>query len=223
MSGETLSAIPPVPPPPESPKRKTRTALIAAILVIMIVVAVGASVYVLSLNQQKPNPTPQTTPSEHETYSKYGFSFDFPKGMSMSEQGMLESTATQSSGMVLGLLENGEIEIALIGWINTVAEPDLDGALEGALGGIKTEGVTDVKVGQLLTTAKAGDTVKYQYFNMTVEDTTIFGFAVTHKNFYGIWGVWYNDATDRFYQLGFLYSEQNVLPKFQQYLDSFTG
>lgn len=222
MSGETVSNVPPV---PEPPKRKTRIGIVAAILAVVIVVAVvgSAGLYMLGFSQQKPAPTSQVTPKEHETYSRYGFTFEYPKSMSFSEQGLLESTATDGSGMVLGILENGDIEIVMIGWITMVMEPDLEGALAGALEGVKTDGVTDVSIGQLVTSAKAGYTLRYQYFNITVEDTTIFGFAVSHKTLYGIWGVWYNDTSDRFYQLGFLFSEQDVLPKFQQYLDSFAG
>lgn len=133
-----------------------------------------------------------------------------PKGMSISEQGVLESTATSSSGLVLGELSNDEDELITVGWLTTVSAPDLEISLTAAFEGMEAEGV-DVDKGQLVTSTKAGHTMKYQYFTMTSEGET----------FYGIWGVWYCDTNDRFYQLGFMYSEQDVLSKYQQYLDSF--
>ena len=189
----------------EVPKRSRKT--LTAVLLVAVVAVASVSVFIWWFTQEGEEPPP--TPPEFSTYSKYDFSFEYPKGMSMSEEGLLESTATHSSGMVIGELED-EYEAVFVGWLTMISAPDLEVSLNAGFESMEAEGL-DVDKGQLVASTKAGHTMKYQYFTATVEGEIM----------YGIWGVWYCDTNDRFYQLGLMYSEQDVLPKFQQYLDSF--
>lgn len=204
MSEETTGEVPEVAEIPEVPKRPRKTLI--AILLITIVGVTTVSVFMWWYIQKgEEAPTPG-----FNKYSKYGLSFEYPKGMSISEQGMLESTATSSSGIVLGELSNYEDELITVGWLTIVSPPDLEVSMSAGFEGMEAEGV-DVDKGQLVTSTKAGHTMKYQYFTATAEGET----------FYGIFGVWYCGTSDRFYELILMYSEQDVLSTFQQYLDSF--
>jgi hypothetical protein len=200
--------VPEAPEIPKVPKRRRRILMVIAVLAIVIVVAsAGIGLYVLRVpGGEEPSPTP----IEYETYSKYGFSIEYPKGMSISEQGMLESTATSSSGVFLGELSNDEYELITLGWLTTISPPDLEIGLNAGFESMEDQ-AEEVNKGQLVTSTKAGHTIKYQNFTATIEGETV----------YGILGVWYCDTNDRFYNLGLMYSEQDVLPKFQQYLESF--
>ena len=211
MSEETIGEV------PEVPKRPRKTLI--AILLIVIVGVAAVSVFAWWYTQKAPEeeegpPTPSPEFNWYSKYSfwysKYGFTFLYPEGMSISEQGMLESTATSSSGIVSGELSNDEYELITVGWLTTVSAPDLEISLNAGFEAMEAEG-TDVDKGQLVTSTKAGHTMKYQYFTATAEGETM----------YGIFGVWYCDTNDRFYELILAYSEQDVLSKFQQYLDSF--
>ena len=197
--------VPEEPTTQELPRKSRKTLMAVLLIVIVAVACFGVVIWWYS---QKPSPTQS---QGFNTYSKYGFTFEYPKSMSITERGMLESTATSSSGMVIGELSNGEYEMVLAGWLSTVTAPDLEDSLTGGLEGMETEGTTVVE-GQRVNSTTSGHTMMYQYFTATIEGETL----------NGIWGVWYCDTNDRFYQLGLMYSEQNMLPKFQQYLDSFT-
>jgi len=190
------------------PKRPRK--ILIAILLVVIVGVAAVSVFVWWYTQKGEE---EEAPPGYRSYSKYGFTFQYPKGMSISEEGMLESTATSSSGIVLGELSNDEDEVITVGWLSAVIAPDLEDlkdSLNAGFENMEAEG-TPVDIGQLVTSAKAGHTMIYQYFNATIEGET----------YYGIGGVWYCDTNDRFYMLFLMYSEQDPLPKFQQYLDAF--
>ena len=147
----------------------------------------------------------------YNTYSKYGFSFEYPKGMSISEHGILESTATSGSGKVMGELYTDDVEeVVVVVWLTTVQVPNLEISLNDEFEYLEAEGY-DVDRGQLVTGTKAGHEMKYQYFTAIAEGETV----------YGIIGFWYCDTNNRLYELCFLYTESSTLPKFQQYLDSF--
>lgn len=154
----------------------------------------------------------ETIPPGYEVYSKFGFSFEYPEGMTILELGLLESAPTDDSGMALGTLENDEYEIITVAWTKMATAPPLESSLQAGLAAMETSpGATDLEIGELVETTKAGHRMLYQYFNVTI----------LAKELYGIYGLWYCDMSERFYQLYLMYSEEDVLPIYQEYLDSF--
>ena len=123
------------------------------------------------------------TPTQFNTYSKYGFSFDYPEAFSVEEIGSLGSENNDNSGLVQFLVENGETELCEVGW--TAMTPDeiesceggLEGCLEGQIGIVfvvfetaaNYTGIGSFEKGELLESTKAGHLMFYQYFgfNMT--------------------------------------------------------
>lgn len=186
---------------PVKEKSTRRTAIVAVLACIIVIVIVSVWWYT--------QPAPPT--DEYETYSKYGFSFEYPTAMTMSEQGLLENTATDSSGIVVGELKNDEHELIFAGWLNTVVAPDLEVSLEGAFGGmVQSEGTTNLERGELVEATKAGHAMIYQYYTVTIEG----------EAFHGIYGVWYCETNQRFYQFNLMSTEEDTLPTYQRYLDS---
>lgn len=182
------------------PRRQRKT--LVAILLILAVAAVA--VFTWWYTQRAP-----------ERYSKYGFSFEYPKGMLISELGHLENTtATSSSGILLGELSNDELELIKVGWLSTESAPDLEISLNDSFLSLEAEGL-EVDRGQLVNSTKVnGHEMIYQYFDGTIAE------ALT---FHGISGVWYCDINNKNYDFVVMYSgsEQDVLSKFQQYIASF--
>ena len=75
---------------------------------------------------------------------------------------------------------------------------------------MEDEGVV-VDEGQRVNSTKTGHVMMYQYFTATIKGKTL----------HGIFGVWYCDVNKRFYELMVMYSEQDVLQIYDQYLGSF--
>ena len=157
-----------------------------------------------------------------KTYSKYGFSFEYPATFSVTEMGLLESEANDNSGMVQVGVENGEIEIFQVTWGVTVIEPDeledrLVGGLEGGFEAFETEeGVESVERGELVESTQAGHLMFYQCYVAT--------FTVEGK-VYGVINCFYCDENSKFFSLMTMDSTISTTPDaledFQSYLDSF--
>ena len=205
MSGETIGEV------PEVPKRPRKTLI--AILLIVIVGVAAVSVFAWWYTQKAPEEEegPPTPSPEYNTYSKYGFSFEYPKGMSINEVGAAEHVATNTSGGIVGELIDDKQELVNIVWVRTVLEPPhVEIIIDAGFESMEAKGI-DVEKGQLVTSTKSGHEMLYQYFTATSEGGTL----------YGIFGAWYCGTSERYYELILFYSEQDVLSKYQQYLDSF--
>lgn len=166
--------------------------------------------------------TPPTTPAEFKTYSKYGFSFDYPKRFSVTEMGLMESEASDSSGLVQVGIENDEVQIFQTTWLAIIQSTwevagDLQGVLEDSFAGIETEeGVVGVAAGELVETTKAGHQLLYQYYTVTFTEG---------DKMYGIVAVFYCDESQKCFQLmtinNTISAKQDILEDFRNYLASF--
>jgi len=162
-------------------------------------------------------PTPTST--EFKTFSKYGFSFEYPRGYSISEMGLLESVATDSSGIVQAL--RGDYEVYQVAWMGIVEDTweftgDLQTTLEDAFWGMEQAEMTaSLDRGELVETTKVGHQMLYQYYTLTY---------TTDVEGYGIQGVFYCNKSERFFQLTTIHNaisaKQDILEDFQRFLDS---
>jgi len=186
------------------------------VAILLIVIAVGAVGFFWWYTQRVP-------PVEYKTYSKYGFSFQYPSGMLVSEYGLLESTATDDSGVVFGEIRSearGSTEVIFVSWLKSATAPDLKKSLEDAFDElVKTGAVASLEKGKLIETTKVGHRIIYQYYTSVSEMKL--AFFPPGQILYGICGVWYCDTNQRFYQLNLISIDEDTLPIFQRYLDSF--
>lgn len=157
----------------------------------------------------------ETIPAGYEVYSKYGFSFQYPRDMTIMELGALQTTANDQSGIVVGELTNDRYEAVYVAWVTAAVaagEYDLESAIERFFEVMEqTVEWTDLERGELIETTKADHRMMYQHFSVTM----------IGKPTYGIIGVWYCDTSERVFQLNLYYSEEDTLPTYQKYLDSF--
>lgn len=143
-----------------------------------------------------------------KTYSNFGFSFKYPKGMTLSETGMFDVRATDTSGVIIGELED---QVLGVTWMRMATEPPLlESTLAGGLEGMEAEGVTVVK-GEKGETTVNGHKVVYQFYSVSAED----------GQYYGVFSAWYCDVSERIYALMTMSKESEAFPLFEDYLGSF--
>jgi CubicO group peptidase (beta-lactamase class C family) len=149
-----------------------------------------------------------------ETYSKYGFSFDYPSGMTITENGIREESASENSGVVQF---RSEIPFELINviWYTSEEAPDLEAFLDELFGIMESGGTEVNNRSPLVTSVKAGHKMVYQPVNITDQ-----GFLIT-----GIVGSWYCDEADQIYTFYYMSlpeiaTQEDLQREFQIHLDS---
>jgi hypothetical protein len=153
---------------------------------------------------------------EFRRYSNFGFSFEYPKDMKIDEQGQDEGTvATMDSGILLGELGNGELELIRVRWLTAESAPDPEISLDNSFLNLGAEGFTFDRDQFKNTTTLNGHEMLYQSFTATVSE------AIT---FQGISGVWYCETSERAFEFILLVmrDEPDILHRFQQYTSSFS-
>mgnify|MGYP001085785609 CR=1 FL=1 len=157
-----------------------------------------------------------TVPARYETYSKYGFSFQYPGECTVSEMGLLLNLPNEYSGAVEVGVKNEGGKFFEVVWMKK-SRYSLEGALETgfAIMGSK-EGIASVDRGELVEADKAGHRMLYQYYTAT---------SVKGDELYGIAAVLYCDRTQNLYSLvttnNNISARYDVLQDFRNYLDSF--
>lgn len=160
----------------------------------------------------------ETAREGYETYSRYGFSFEYPRSFLLFEQGVLESQANDTSGLVSAGVENEETNLIYVWWMKAQEwMVDLETGIEdGFLSMEDFEDVVSVERGELVETTKAGHRMLYRYYSVTFTD----GVKV-----FGIYGEWYCDKDQKIYDLYTMNStisnKEDVLKDYQSYLDYF--
>jgi len=193
-------ATPPSPPiTPETRVKASRKVLIALLLATVIL---GAIVFAFVY-------THTDLLSGYNTYSNYGFSFQYPKSWTISEHG-----ASRYSGIVTAQSTTSKNDLLLVAWTYSANAVDPATVLSPAIYGFqKGSGGTNLVIGQeSTTTTSAGYSVAYQPFSITVSGT----------NVNAVWSAWYSTHGLRLYQLSVFTSGQDAIGPFNVYLSTFT-
>ncbi len=147
-----------------------------------------------------------------KTYSNFGFSFKYPKGMYLSESGMFDARANDDSGMILGELEDQIFEVCwmkMAGIAPTHSMSEI--AIENAFSGMETVEGTTIDRGKKGETTVNGHKIIYQQFSASFEDVS----------FYGVVGVWYCNESEKQFVLLPMSEESDAFSLFKDYLSSF--
>ena len=155
------------------------------------------------------------TPIEFKTFSKYGFSFKYPKDFNVLEAGLLEKEVSENSGVVQVSVPSEEIIKAFrVGWLTTL-DINLEDAFEA--GWLELEdSLARYELREFVETTKAGHRMLYQYYSYTTTEG---------DKRYGIVAALYCDKRQKFFTLqtinNTISDKQDILDDFKNYLDSF--
>jgi len=161
----------------------------------------------------------------YETYSDFGFSFEYPEGMEVYER-MLKMIKTEegallymspmnndNAGAVCGNLEKDDkmVELIDMAWRQmepvTLSKEDAD-KFFARIG--EEEPVTDIRRGEFGEREFAGHSMIYQYYTIDFGGTT----------YNGIWSSWYCETSQRKYECFVETIEEDINPIFNRYLKS---
>lgn len=111
-------------------------------------------------------------------YSKYGFSFEYPAGAHIYEQGFSSPTPDENSGMVGW--ETAD-EVFVLVWFNTtIVDSELaEELIDSQIASLEAQGAA--LIGSNVTTQMGGFDIMYQLFDITMEG----------KELNGIVSLWY--------------------------------
>jgi hypothetical protein len=167
--------------------------------------------------------------TQYETYSSYGFSFEYPRGAPVSEQGSLSAAPDRTSGIVgivtmIPSVENPYFENAIFKWDYVEEAPDLAATFEAEFEELAAAVGTNGQLERLLVlgdASAAGYPAKAQVY-------TVQGGGLPRS---AVMGVWYCDRNKTLYKfelqrlgidtLGWVLSQG--LEGYERYLSSFTG
>ncbi|MGP8322627.1 MAG: PGF-CTERM sorting domain-containing protein [Methanosarcinaceae archaeon] len=147
-----------------------------------------------------------------KTYSNFGFSFKYPKGMSLSENGMIDARANDDSGMIIGELEGHILEVCwmkMAGISPTNFMPEI--VIENTFSGMETVEGTIIDRGKKGETTVNGHKIIYQQFDASIEDIS----------FNGVVGLWYCNESEKQFILLPMSEELDAFSLFNDYLGSF--
>ena len=157
-----------------------------------------------------------TIPEDLGTYSKNGFSFEYPKEFVVSEMGLLACQANEYSGAVQVGVRGDETKLFEVVWMKNL-HYSLENALENVFAIMKENNeIAGVARDEVVEVDKAGHRMLYQYYTAT---------SASGQGLCGIAGVFYCDDSQNFYSLATMNSDitvkQDALQNFQTYLGSF--
>lgn len=199
------------PPAPPTPPPKSRKIIIAVVLIV--VVAVGAAFGVLYTQTSLFRPRSASQLPGYNTYSNYGFSFQYLKTWTITEKGFQNNAPDTTSGIVIAQAPNGQEDLVFVAWTHFSSSVNASNAISSAINGFSNAGQgSGLTVGQETTsTTKAGYTVYLEPFSVTIQGTRIAG----------IWSAWYSTQGQRLYQLSAITSGSSASTMYNTGLSSF--
>jgi hypothetical protein len=169
-------------------------------------------------------------PLGYVRYSDFGFSFDYPQLLETHSWGFPDSTSGPSDfggAVQVKRFWEGVWENFWVLWYTDIDTPDREVELEKFYRNMDSWGCLTDNKGELLASEKDGHEMLLQTYTFW-EDT----FRPGGADFIAVCGVWYEPwpslRANRVYILTYiafpeLTTQQQVLERFQHYLDSFVG
>ena len=198
-----------------------------SIMAILILVSIAPLAMIGCGGETQTSASDEPAGPEMNTFSKYGFSFEYPQDYLVWQDGLLEDDANANSGMVQVVPEERGFPLYAVSWVKTW-QWGLEGGLEAGFAGIENwEGIESVEKGELVETTKLGHQMLYetghhmlyQYYTATTK--------TQGETIYGIVAAFYCDNTQKAFGLVTMQkstaevSSQKALDNFRDFLDYF--
>lgn len=158
-----------------------------------------------------------TTLGAENEYSKFGFGFQYPSDASISEQGLLETFASEASGIVVVEREDEVIAIAWIAMVPSMwklwggVEAYAEVAVPDAIAAMEAEGVECELQGEIEVLLVAGHEVAYQLFTASAPGELM----------NGIFGVFYSEEGQKMFTVNVLTAIGDALTRAEEFLSTF--
>lgn len=123
-------------------------------------------------------------PEEVNTFTGYGFSFEYPEGWIVSLYGLFESEPTELSGAVVANSQDAESVVA-VSWFSIISVPDLEGTIDDAIDGMISES-PGIELGERVTIV-VGEYGAEHY--QKYQSGTLSGYEL-------LFSAWYCDVSD---------------------------
>jgi len=167
------------------------------------------------------------TSTEVKSFSKFGFTFEYPKNFSIWVDKLLDEEADENSGIVQVAPAAKEYPLFAVSWVKTW-EWGLDGGLEAGFEGINNlDGIGSIVKGDLQQSTKTGHRMLYQAGHPLIYQYYTAAEEESGGKVYGIVGSFYCDKTQRVFSLVTMNSTTNepstekALEDFEEYIESF--
>lgn len=150
------------------------------------------------------------TPTGTNVYSKFGFSFEYPPGVTLTEEGLYAATADANSGIVSWEVGDdffGIVWAKMEIWGSEMAELNIDAEILG----FEMMGAVVELIGDKVTLEMSGFDVMYQLFEITMEG----------EEYNGIVGVWYCEPGTRAFNVDFFIAGA-PLPYLEDFMSTFS-
>lgn len=160
-------------------------------------------------------PTPTPTPTATNVYSKFGFSFEHPPGVTPTEEGIYSATADEDSGMVNWWVGD---DVFGLGWFKSEVYTSMvrDMAIDYVFGILESEGAVTEPIGGKVSTQMSGYDVIYQLFGAVVPMT-----EGKDLEYNGLIALWYCQPGTRVFVAMFFVSG-DPLPYLEDFMPTFS-
>ena len=200
--------------------KRTMTACAMILICAAVLALVGCGG-----NGQTSGATQKPDTTEVKPFSTCGFSFEYPRAFSISQEGLLDEDANENTGFVQVAPAVGQLPLFAVTWVRTW-HWGLEGALDAGFAGIENwEGIESIAKGELVETTLATHGMLYESRHRMLYRP----YTATDENgvvkVRGVVAALYCDQTQRAFGLVTLNeaatSAQQALLTFQDYVDSF--
>ena len=194
---------------------KMKILCMLVLLIITLVVATGCG----NSAKTSDNGMQDLTSAEAKQFSKYAFSFEYPRSYSIWTDKLLDTNPNEDSGMVQVAPAEGGFPMFAVSWVKTW-EWGLEGGLEAGFEGIgNLEGIERIEMGDIQYVTKTGPRMLYQeghpmllrYYTATTE--------TAGETIYGMVGSYYCEDTQRMFSLVTANSTTKTPSSEQAFLD----
>ena len=184
--------------------KKIHVAIASVLVAIIVIGSIYTANFLINLDGTDTN---EPTELEYDTYSNYGFSFKYKKGMviTVPDNDLTGKAADDYSGVVVA---QDDYNFLSVTWLTKYSEqtPEI---IKIVLDYAWSERDDYNQIGGFVETTKSGHTLTYQKSSWRDNYTT-----------YGIIGIWYCSGESRQYMLMFAdLDSQKVQDDFIQYVD----
>jgi len=150
---------------------------------------------------------------DKETYSKFNFTMNYSPGMVLDERSDISGSVTNTSGQLDINSNMWPLLKYTVVWESSTSEPSLISNINDYIMNFKSRNplIEYSSLGDIFTTTKDTHELAYQEFKLIEKGTPL----------WGVISSWYCEETSRSFIFLYYNLDVDLLPNFEEYIDSF--